>query len=1046
MSDDGAAPPADLAPANTMNVEIRFLKNPPPQWVHTDAGAGPSYEDCVYGFELDFKALEEAEETEAGEAGEEPVVLSHVFPSGRLHTVDGAMLAKIADAGGEDKAAAEEATDIVGPSHVSTKTSRDRGGASNGSDAPPADPPADAASAGGAEELGVVWCFPDASGDAEPEEGSTAAPPHSVTMPLTEAQVDYVQRALEGGGKFVVTLRRTLRPSKASPEWDDVNAEKYLGCATVDLAPFLEPGVTQFVYDELAIRPPPQAAEDKADDKKGKKPPAKKGGKGGGASPPFLSAEEDFDVHPYEANETALVFKLSFAKALVCLPGERPKPDLRPSDIIPARALPTKHVPDASKVFSSEVREIVNTIVADYRSYTASAKFENSEDCRKSFLHYLSTSGRSYAHRQKLRHSVLRIVREKFSKKAGTSKQEMEKFYNELYVYLLDLMHFSLNSMLTREKLSQPSYVPDEDKSEKWLRLAREAELVQEFSMAERYHQERLVNGPSEGEADKAELPEVWGEYARYCLRVRNTAKAEQAFKEAIAIDMTHVPSLIAFGLFLLASDRHSEAEVFLQAAVDADVGAFLPWACLVLFYDRMASSCLAPLDAAVDAPAADPADPAADAAAAPPADEAEGADAAEMPADAGAADGGAPPADAESSAPGAGASEAGSDAQAKSKHYQKWMKYACFQASRALAQPNTVTRLEDEPNLPEDAPQDQEPQQEEAPQPADDAAAPAPAPKSLPLQLAELTLELHLEQLAGDCLEKERRETPQAETKHTDLLEARLLYQIKDYRAALEMVKKVVKGPPAENMEALVLLGDIYADMGTVEVTDGAGATAKTRPAFQLAEETYCKCLAHANAGGGVPSTVYIRLGNILSSMGRYQEAVDAFIAGVQKWSTGVGWLGIGIASYRLEQYGDAEQALNESNLLNNLNPKTWAYIALVCLKQCPGREEEADQAFHQALKIGLKDASILAEVGIENLRLNRLKLAEAAFLKSLASKADATTHLLLGRALTAQRRFNDARKHYTSAKEVAENDGDRTLAESELAALHGFEDEAAL
>ena len=59
---------------------------------------------------------------------------------------------------------------------------------------------------------------------------------------------------------------------------------------------------------------------------------------------------------------------------------------------------------------------------------------------------------------------------------------------------------------------------------------------------------------------------------------------------------------------------------------------------------------------------------------------------------------------------------------------------------------------------------------------------------------------------------------------------------------------------------------------------------------------------------------------------------------------------MNVGIAYYRLADYEHSEQALNESNILNNLNPCTWAYLCLLCLKA--SRPEEADFAFNQALK----------------------------------------------------------------------------------------------
>ena len=35
-----------------------------------------------------------------------------------------------------------------------------------------------------------------------------------------------------------------------------------------------------------------------------------------------------------------------------------------------------------------------------------------------------------------------------------------------------------------------------------------------------------------------------------------------------------------------------------------------------------------------------------------------------------------------------------------------------------------------------------------------------------------------------------------------------------------------------------------------------------------------------------------------------------------------------------QLGELGDAESALSEANILNNRDPLTWAYLALLCMK----------------------------------------------------------------------------------------------------------------
>lgn len=44
--------------------------------------------------------------------------------------------------------------------------------------------------------------------------------------------------------------------------------------------------------------------------------------------------------------------------------------------------------------------------------------------------------------------------------------------------------------------------------------------------------------------------------------------------------------------------------------------------------------------------------------------------------------------------------------------------------------------------------------------------------------------------------------------------------------------------------------------------------------------------------------------------------------------------WLGVGVACYQLGDLEQAEDALSEANILNNLDPEVWAYLTMVCLK----------------------------------------------------------------------------------------------------------------
>ena len=63
-----------------------------------------------------------------------------------------------------------------------------------------------------------------------------------------------------------------------------------------------------------------------------------------------------------------------------------------------------------------------------------------------------------------------------------------------------------------------------------------------------------------------------------------------------------------------------------------------------------------------------------------------------------------------------------------------------------------------------------------------------------------------------------------------------------------------------------------------------------------------------------------------------------------------------------QLGELSEAEDALCEANILNNSDPEVWGYLSLVCLGT--GRQQEAEQAYKYALKVGLEDPGLLDEI----------------------------------------------------------------------------------
>ena len=171
------------------------------------------------------------------------------------------------------------------------------------------------------------------------------------------------------------------------------------------------------------------------------------------------------------------------------------------------------------------------------------------------------------------------------------------------------------------------------------------------------------------------------------------------------------------------------------------------------------------------------------------------------------------------------------------------------------------------------------------------------------------------------------------------------------------------------------------------------------------------------------IPLSGFIEVGKLLIANNRYTEALDAMMLGCSVYSSSSLFLLVGICCLRLDRLVDAEDALQEANLLDNRNPEVWAFLSILCLSTGGAhRMHEAEKSLEQALRLGLTNASILRELATAYIAVDKLQLAEDLTRRALASewslsqdsKSSPYTRRLLGDILAGQNQAVQAIEEY--------------------------------
>ncbi|XP_022809680.1 cilia- and flagella-associated protein 70-like [Stylophora pistillata] len=334
-------------------------------------------------------------------------------------------------------------------------------------------------------------------------------------------------------------------------------------------------GMGRTLASAMALKAPPPSKQGKADAKT--KPSA-------AVLKPDVSTEgesneaRNLEGQQYLESRTFITLELVLDKPLV---PKRPPSSLarKVAEYIPPRPVFARKTGGSKKAvedFHGQLTAVANSLLEEFRQMYGDDLLKGSlpqsndamDQRRQKFLYELNTSGKYFAFKEQLKNSVIKIVREKYlNTTAFTDKEKLQAFLSELYVFLIDQMHVALNKFLTAEEA--PEEPPPVTDSATLKHFAREAEVNQRLS--------RNKNDPDH-----------WFDYGAFCLLIGDFGKAEECFKETVAIAQKHVPGLLMYGCISLMNAKYEEAETFLEAATCAESKNVIAWTMLGLYYDSI--------------------------------------------------------------------------------------------------------------------------------------------------------------------------------------------------------------------------------------------------------------------------------------------------------------------------------------------------------------------------------------------------------------------------------------------------------------------------
>lgn len=644
----------------------------------------------------------------------------------------------------------------------------------------------------------------------------------------------------------------------------------------------------------------------------------------------------------FEDAKSYIHLKLSLSQPVVPKVPEKPEPT--PGEIVAQKQFITwPYSKEPTDDFCKQVtlateslaKEMFTMFDAEYtelekRDLSSDKQAAIFEEHKKEFFYEINTQGKYHILKEKMKKSIVRIVREHFKRTdasiRGLTRDTRDHFYSDLYQFLVEKMRQSVRQLVQRKKheLHSNILVPKEQAA---LETEHLIEKTLGESMIARFkrlssEQEDLYNNKANAEEYMIKLceemegdQEALLETAKFYMRAgaAQQEKAEQYLRDAYSFGMKNQQVALMYACILIQNGRHQEAQIILTSLA---AQRFEP--------------CKVNLLLSISA-----------------------------------------------------------DQDGQQGLSQK---YKAVGLVEYLRQKKTIPELgqgrkqqpgshmpDHRKEKPEEEVKHTEQDQEEEKAPTNDVES-QPAFQNVRLNQNEENL-VYLE-LGEYLLQKSLCPLSKTALSYvTDQNSVRVLFcfakakmHLQEYQKAAEDLNHLFTSVDPHLSEAHVLYGHCQWLLGNPSA----------------AKDAYIRAIRVANIQKQElkDTLLHQRLGSIFIQEGLWNDAKVIFEMCADKYETAFSFMNLGIACLHLDEFDNAEKVLMKANVLDIQNSNVWGYLTLVMLKSGE-RVNSAFQSLKESIRLGISNETLMLEIGEAFHQCGQPKKAKLAIEYAITTRA---------------------------------------------------------